>query len=342
MQKSDFYFDLPKELIAQEPCEPRDAARLLCLGRASGELRHAVFRDLPGLLQPGDLLVVNNSKVLPARLIGHKEGTGAVCELLLLRQVKGDVWECLAKPGKRLHAGTRIIFGDGTLTAVVRDTMEDGNKHAEFFYDTPTLYEKLDAFGKMPLPPYIQKQLDDQSQYQTVYAKELGSAAAPTAGLHFTPELMDTLRKEGVRFAEVTLHVGLGTFRPVKEDDILDHKMHSEWYSVSEETARLIRETRAAGRRVIAVGTTSCRTLEAVATKYGEVRACSGDTDIFIYPGYQYKAIDALITNFHLPESTLIMLVSAFCGYENTMRAYRVAVEEKYRFFSFGDAMYIG
>ena len=342
MQKSDFYFDLPKELIAQEPCEPRDAARLLCLGRASGELRHAVFRDLPGLLQPGDLLVVNNSKVLPARLIGHKEGTGAVCELLLLRQVKGDVWECLAKPGKRLHAGTRIIFGDGTLTAVVRDTMEDGNKHAEFFYDTPTLYEKQDAFGKMPLPPYIQKQLDDQSQYQTVYAKELGSAAAPTAGLHFTPELMDTLRKEGVRFAEVTLHVGLGTFRPVKEDDILDHKMHSEWYSVSEETARLIRETKAAGRRVIAVGTTSCRTLEAVATKYGEVRACSGDTDIFIYPGYQYKAIDALITNFHLPESTLIMLVSAFCGYENTMRAYRVAVEEKYRFFSFGDAMYIG
>ena len=323
-------------------CEPRDAARLLCLGRASGELRHAVFRDLPGLLQPGDLLVVNNSKVLPARLIGHKEGTGAVCELLLLRQVKGDVWECLAKPGKRLHAGTRIIFGDGTLTAVVRDTMEDGNKHAEFFYDTPTLYEKLDAFGKMPLPPYIQKQLDDQSQYQTVYAKELGSAAAPTAGLHFTPELMDTLRKEGVRFAEVTLHVGLGTFRPVKEDDILDHKMHSEWYSVSEETARLIRETKAAGRRVIAVGTTSCRTLEAVATKYGEVRACSGDTDIFIYPGYQYKAIDGLITNFHLPESTLIMLVSAFCGYENTMRAYRVAVKEKYRFFSFGDAMYIG
>ena len=341
MQKSDFYFDLPKELIAQEPCEPRDAARLLCLGRASGELRHAVFRDLPGLLQPGDLLVVNNSKVLPARLIGHKEGTGAVCELLLLRQVKGDVWECLAKPGKRLHAGTRIIFGDGTLTAVVRDTMEDGNKHAEFFYDTPTLYEKLDAFGKMPLPPYIQKQLDDQSQYQTVYAKELGSAAAPTAGLHFTPELMDTLRKEGVRFAEVTLHVGLGTFRPVKEDDILDHKMHSEWYSVSEETARLIRETKAAGRRVIAVGTTSCRTLEAVATKYGEVRACSGDTDIFIYPGYKFKVLDCLITNFHLPESTLIMLVSALAGREHVLAAYEEAVKERYRFFSFGDAMFI-
>ena len=341
MQKSDFYFDLPKELIAQEPCEPRDAARLLCLGRASGELRHAVFRDLPGLLQPGDLLVVNNSKVLPARLIGHKEGTGAVCELLLLRQVKGDVWECLAKPGKRLHAGTRIIFGDGTLTAVVRDTMEDGNKHAEFFYDTPTLYEKLDAFGKMPLPPYIQKQLDDQSQYQTVYAKELGSAAAPTAGLHFTPELMDTLRKEGVRFAEVTLHVGLGTFRPVKEDDILDHKMHSEWYSISEETAQAICRTKAAGHRVIAVGTTSCRTLEAAAARYGEIRACSGDTDIFIYPGFSFRVLDGLITNFHLPESTLIMLVSAFYGYERTMLAYAAAVKENYRFFSFGDAMMI-
>lgn len=341
MQKSDFYFDLPKDLIAQEPCEPRDAARLMCLGRASGELRHAVFHDLPELLMPGDLLVVNNSKVLPARLIGHKESTGAVCELLLLRQVKGNIWECLAKPGKRLHTGTRVIFGDGTLTAVIRDTLEDGNKYAEFFYNTPTLYEKLDVFGKMPLPPYIQKQLDDQSQYQTVYAKELGSAAAPTAGLHFTPELMDMLRRKGIRFAEVTLHVGLGTFRPVKEDDILDHKMHSEWYSVSEETARLVQETKASGCRVIAVGTTSCRTLEAVAAKYGEVRAGSGDTDIFIYPGYQYKAIDGLITNFHLPESTLIMLVSAFCGYENTMHAYRVAVEKKYRFFSFGDAMLI-
>ena len=341
MQKSDFYFDLPKELIAQEPCEPRDAARLLCLGRASGELRHAVFRDLPGLLQPGDLLVVNNSKVLPARLIGHKEGTGAVCELLLLRQVKGDVWECLAKPGKRLHAGTRIIFGDGTLTAVVRDTMEDGNKHAEFFYDTPTLYEKLDAFGKMPLPPYITKQLEDQSQYQTVYAKELGSAAAPTAGLHFTPELMDTIRAKGVNIAEVTLHVGLGTFRPVQEDEITDHKMHSEWYCIDEKTAQMIRDTKAAGHRVIAVGTTSCRTLEAVAAKYGEIRACSGNTSIFLYPGVKFNCIDGLITNFHLPESTLIMLVSALYGYEKTMAAYKVAVEERYRFFSFGDAMLI-
>ena len=342
MLKKDFWYDLPKELIAQEPADPRDAARLMVLDRKNDKILHSVFHELPHYLEKGDLLVVNNSKVLPARLMGTKVPTGAVCELLLLRQVKGDTWECLARPGKRMQPGTKVEFGDGSLTAVVDETLPDGNKYVTFTYDTETLYEKLDEFGKMPLPPYIQKQLDDQSQYQTVYAKELGSAAAPTAGLHFTPELMDTLRKEGVRFAEVTLHVGLGTFRPVKEDDILDHKMHSEWYSVSEETARLIRETKAAGRRVIAVGTTSCRTLEAVATKYGEVRACSGDTDIFIYPGYQYKAIDGLITNFHLPESTLIMLVSAFCGYENTMRAYRVAVEEKYRFFSFGDAMYIG
>ncbi len=342
MQKSDFNFDLPQELIAQEPCDPRDAARLLCLGRADGAMSHRIFRDLPDILTSGDLLVVNNSKVLPARLMGRKEGGGAVCELLLLRQVRGDVWECLARPGKRLHTGTRIEFGDGTLTAVIRATLDDGNKYAEFFYDTATLYEKLDAFGKMPLPPYIQKQLEDQSQYQTVYARELGSAAAPTAGLHFTPELMRKLCARGVGFAEVTLHVGLGTFRPVKEDNILDHKMHSEWYSVSEETAARVRETKASGGRVIAVGTTSCRTLEAIAAKYGEVRACSGDTDIFIYPGYQFRAIDGLITNFHLPESTLIMLVSAFCGYENTMRAYKEAVAQRYRFFSFGDAMYIG
>ena len=341
MQKSDFYFDLPKELIAQEPCEPRDAARLLCMGRRDGALRHRIFHDLPNLLQPGALLVVNNAKVLPARLIGHKEGTGAVCELLLLRQVRGDIWECLAKPGKRLHPGNRVVFGDGTLTAEILETREDGNKLAAFSYDTETLYEKLDAFGKMPLPPYIQKQLEDQSQYQTVYAKELGSAAAPTAGLHFTPELMAALQARGIGFAEVTLHVGLGTFRPVKEDNILEHKMHSEWYSISEETAAGINAAKAAGGRVIAVGTTSCRTLEAAATKYGAIRACSGDTDIFIYPGYEYKAIDGLITNFHLPESTLIMLVSAFCGYDNTMNAYKEAVARRYRFFSFGDAMLI-
>ncbi|MEG0910566.1 MAG: tRNA preQ1(34) S-adenosylmethionine ribosyltransferase-isomerase QueA [Ruthenibacterium sp.] len=338
MLKSDFYFELPKELIAQEPCEPRDAARLLCMDKTNGAISHHIFNELPQLLQSGDLLVVNNSKVLPARLIGHKPETGAVCEILLLREVKGDVWECLAKPGKRLKAGAQVVFGDGSLTATIEDTMEDGNKLVSFEYDTQTLYEKLDAFGKMPLPPYIQKQLEDNSQYQTVYAKELGSAAAPTAGLHFTPELMDTLQKSGIGFAEVTLHVGLGTFRPVKEDDILDHKMHSEWYSISNETAAAIQKTKQSGHRVIAVGTTSCRTLESAYQKHGEIKACSGDTDIFIYPGYTFGIMDGLITNFHLPESTLIMLVSAFCGYENTMQAYRTAVTEKYRFFSFGDA----
>ena len=285
--------------------------------------------------------MVNNSKVLPARLVGTKVPTGAVCEVLLLHQVKGDTWECLAKPGKRLQPGTVVSFGDGTLTATIDSTMEDGNKYVTFHYDTETLYEKLDEFGKMPLPPYITKQLEDQSQYQTVYAQELGSAAAPTAGLHFTPELMEKIKAKGVEIAEVTLHVGLGTFRPVKEDEISDHKMHTEWYSVSPETAQKINDTHAAGHRVIAVGTTSCRTLESVAARYGEIRACSGDTDIFLYPGVEFHCIDGLITNFHLPESTLIMLVSAFCGYENTMHAYKVAVEEKYRFFSFGDAMLI-
>lgn len=342
MQKHDFWYDLPKELIAQEPCLPRDAARLLCLGRQSGEISHHIFHELPALLHAGDLLVVNNSKVLPARLIGHKAETGAVCELLLLREESRDVWECLARPGKKLKPGVRVVFGDGTLTAEILETREDGNKLVRFSYDTDTLYEKLDAFGKMPLPPYITKQLDDGSQYQTVYAKELGSAAAPTAGLHFTPELMETLRQKGVRFAEVTLHVGLGTFRPVKEETVEDHVMHSEWYSISEETAALINRTKQEGGRVIAVGTTSCRTLEAAAGAHdGKICACSGDTDIFIYPGYTFRCIDGLITNFHLPESTLIMLVSAFCGYESTMNAYRVAVEDKYRFFSFGDAMLI-
>lgn len=340
MLKKDFWFDLPPEQIAQEPAEPRDAARLMVLGRQDGHIEHRVFHDLPDLLHAGDLLVVNNSKVLPARLIGSKD-TGAVCELLLLHQVKGDEWECLAKPGKRLKEGAVIHFGDGSLTARILQTLPDGNKRVEFSYDTATLYEKLDQFGRMPLPPYITKQLEDQSQYQTVYAKELGSAAAPTAGLHFTPELLDTLQKMGVGVTQVTLHVGLGTFRPVKEDDILDHVMHSEWYSVSEENAEAIRRTKANGGRVIAVGTTSCRTLEAVAEKYGEIRACCGDTDIFLYPGKPFRCINGLITNFHLPESTLIMLVAGFCGYENTMHAYKVAVEEKYRFFSFGDAMLI-
>ena len=340
MLKKDFWFDLPPEQIAQEPAEPRDAARLMVLGRQDGHIEHRVFHELPALLHAGDLLVVNNCKVLPARLIGSKD-TGAVCELLLLHQVKGDEWECLAKPGKRMKEGTIVRFGDGSLTARVLQTLPDGNKRVEFSYDTATLYEKLDQFGRMPLPPYITKQLEDQSQYQTVYAKELGSAAAPTAGLHFTPELLDTLQKQGIEITQITLHVGLGTFRPVKEDDIQDHVMHSEWYSVSEENAEAIRRTKANGGRVIAVGTTSCRTLEAVAEKYGEIRACCGNTDIFLYPGKPFRCIDGLITNFHLPESTLIMLVAGFCGYENTMHAYQVAVQEKYRFFSFGDAMLI-
>ncbi len=341
MLKKDFDYDLPKELIAQEPCCPRDAARLLCLTSENAEMRHDVFKNLPDLLNAGDLLVVNNSKVLPARLIGHKEPTGAVCELLLLRQIQESVWECLAKPGKRLHIGNTITFGDGTLQAEILSTAEDGNKTVRFTYNTKTLYEKLDEFGKMPLPPYIQTQLDDNTQYQTVYAKEIGSAAAPTAGLHFTEELFARLHKKGIRTAEITLHVGLGTFRPVKEDMVLDHKMHSEWYSVTEETAALIRDTKAAGKRVIAVGTTSCRTLETIGSKYGTVQACSGDTDIFIYPGYTFTVLDGLITNFHLPESTLIMLVSAFYGYDKTMAAYKAAVAEQYRFFSFGDAMLI-
>ena len=341
MLKKDFWYDLPKELIAQEPASPRDSARLMVLSQKDDSIQHKIFRDLPDFLEPGDLLVVNNSKVLPARIVGIKQPTGAVCELLLLRQVKGGQWECLAKPGKRMQVGTKVSFGDGSLTAVVDETLEDGNKYVTFYYDTETLYEKLDEFGKMPLPPYITKQLEDQSQYQTVYAKELGSAAAPTAGLHFTPELMDTIRAKGVGIAEVTLHVGLGTFRPVQEDEITDHKMHSEWYSISEETAQRIRDTKAAGHRVIAVGTTSCRTLEAVAAKYGEIRACSGNTSIFLYPGVKFNCIDGLVTNFHLPESTLIMLIAALYGYDKTMHAYKVAVEEKYRFFSFGDAMLI-
>ena len=341
MLKKDFWYDLPKELIAQSPADPRDSARLMVLHRDSDVIEHAVFCDLPRYLEPGDLLVVNNSKVLPARLMGTKVPTGAVCELLLLRQVKGDTWECLARPGKRMQPGTKVAFGDGTLTAVVDETLPDGNKNVTFTYDTETLYEKLDQFGKMPLPPYITKQLEDQSQYQTVYAKELGSAAAPTAGLHFTPGLLDTLRAQGIDVAEVTLHVGLGTFRPVSEEKIEDHAMHSEWYSVSQETAHAVHRARSAGHRVIAVGTTSCRTLEAVWSDHGDIVPCSGNTNIFLYPGRELHAIDGLITNFHLPESTLIMLIAAFYGYDKTMAAYHKAVQERYRFFSFGDAMLI-
>lgn len=341
MLKSDFFYDLPKELIAQEPCIPRDSARLLVLGRKSGNISHKIFNQLENYLNDGDLLVVNNSKVLPARLIGKKIPTGAVCELLLLRQHSNNQWECLAKPGKRMQEGTHLEFGDGSLKATVISSEANGNKYVEFSYNTSTLFEKLDEFGKMPLPPYIVKQLDDQTQYQTVYAKELGSSAAPTAGLHFTPELMQSLQNKGVNFAEVTLHVGLGTFRPVKENDILDHKMHSEWFSISKENADAINTAKKNGKRVIAVGTTSCRTLEAAFAQRGKIEEMSADTDIFIYPDYKFNVIDGLITNFHLPESTLIMLVSAFCSYDSTMNAYKTAVNENYRFFSFGDAMLI-
>lgn len=341
MLKKDFWYDLPKELIAQEPADPRDSARMMVLSRRDEQITHKVFRDLTDYLEAGDVLVLNNSKVLPARLMGTKVPTGAVCELLLLRQVRGDTWECLARPGKRMQPGTKVSFGDGTLTAVVDETLEDGNKYVTFSYDTDTLYEKLDEFGKMPLPPYITTQLEDQSQYQTVYAKELGSAAAPTAGLHFTPELLTQIREKGIQIAEVTLHVGLGTFRPVSEESIEDHQMHTEWYCVDEKAATLINEAREGGHRVIAVGTTSCRTLESVWAKYGKIIPCSGNTGIFLYPGIDLHAIDGLVTNFHLPESTLIMLISAFYGYEKTMAAYKVAVEQQYRFFSFGDAMLI-
>ena len=341
MLKKDFWYDLPKELIAQEPADPRDSARLMVLDRKNDSIKHEIFHDLPDHLNAGDVLVINNSKVLPARLIGDKVPTGAVCEVLLLRQAKGDTWECLARPGRRMQAGTKLKFGDGSLTAVVDETLPDGNKLVTFTYDTQTLYEKLDEFGKMPLPPYITKQLEDQSQYQTVYAKELGSAAAPTAGLHFTPELLKTIENKGVKIVEVTLHVGLGTFRPVNEESIEDHHMHTEWYCVDEAAATAINEARANGHRVVAVGTTSCRTLEAVWARYGKIVPCSGSTDIFLYPGVELHAIDALVTNFHLPESTLIMLIAAFYGYEKTMAAYKVAVQEKYRFFSFGDAMLI-
>lgn len=299
-----------------------------------------MFSELPGLLRAGDVLVLNDSKVLPARLIGERE-SGGVCEVLLLRQREGDVWECLARPGKRMRVGSQVVFGDGTLRGTILETLPSGGKLVRFSYDTPSLYEKLDAFGRMPTPPYITAQLRDNSDYQTVYAKHPGSAAAPTAGLHFTPQLLQILQEKGVKVASITLHVGLGTFRPVQEETIEDHPMHSEWYSIEEEAAQSIRDARENGGRVIAVGTTSCRTLEAVASQYGRVQAASGDTDIFIYPGYIFKAIDGLITNFHLPESTLLMLVSAFSGYENTMNAYHVAVEEQYRFYSFGDTMLI-
>lgn len=340
MKTSDFYYDLPKELIAQTPVEPRDSSRLLILGRNNGEIEHKHFYDIIKYLHEGDLLVVNDSRVLPARIFGIKEETGARVEFLLLKQISGNKWETLCKPGKKAKEGTKFTFGDGLLKATVVEVKDDGNRVVDFECDE-NFFAALDKIGQMPLPPYITEELKDKERYQTVYSHELGSAAAPTAGLHFTKELMDRIREKGINIANVTLHVGLGTFRPVKVDDVTNHKMHSEHYEVPEETAKLIKQTKENGGRVIAVGTTSCRTLESVATQYGEIIACDGFTDIFIYPGYKFKVLDGLITNFHLPESTLIMLVSAFAGFDNVMNAYKNAVDEKYRFFSFGDAMFI-
>lgn len=340
MKRSDFGYELPKELIAQSPVEPRDAARMLVLGRESGAYVDSCFNQLDEYLEAGDLLILNDTKVLPARIYGVKEGTGAHVEFLLLTPRGNDVWEVLAGPGKRAKPGSRFVFGGGLMHAEILEVIEGGNRLAKLSYDG-NFYNVLEKIGEMPLPPYITQKLEDQSQYQTIYARENGSAAAPTAGLHFTGGLFDRLEKKGVKKAFVTLHVGLGTFRPVKEENIEDHLMHSEHYYMPEETARMIRETKRNGGRVIAVGTTSCRTLESVATFNGQIKEAEGWTDIFIYPGYEFKCMDGLITNFHLPESTLIMLVSAFCGYENTMNAYRHAVEERYRFFSFGDAMLI-
>lgn len=340
MNTSDFYYELPDELIAQTPIEPRDSSRLLVLGRNSGEIEHKHFYNIIDYLNEGDCLVVNDSRVIPARIYGVKAETGARVEFLLLKQVSGNKWETLCKPGKKAKEGTKFTFGDGIMTAEVVEVKEDGNRIVDFKCDE-NFFSALDKIGQMPLPPYITEKLEDQERYQTVYSNELGSAAAPTAGLHFTNELMDKIIAKGVKIAYVTLHVGLGTFRPVKVEDVTKHKMHSEHYEVPEETARIIKETKESGKRVISVGTTSCRTLESVATQYGEVKACDGWTDIFIYPGYEFKVLDGLITNFHLPKSTLIMLVSAFAGYDNIMNAYKVAVSEKYRFFSFGDAMAI-
>ena len=339
MKKSDFYFDLPEELIAQTPLEKRDASRLLLLDRETGEITHKHFYDLPDYLNPGDCLVLNDSRVLPARLMGNRLTGGAV-EVVLLRDLGGGKWECLTRPGRKTRPGTDLTFGEGLLTATVTDALDDGNKVLQFHYEGIFL-EILDQLGKMPLPPYIKAELQDRERYQTVYSRELGSAAAPTAGLHFTEELLDRIRAKGVKVCFVTLHVGLGTFRPVKEEDILDHVMHSEYCVIPEETARTINETKASGGRVVAVGTTSCRTLESFTEPDGTVLAKGGWTDIFIYPGYTFKCIDALVTNFHLPESTLIMLVSALAGREHILHAYETAVRERYRFFSFGDAMFI-
>ncbi len=340
MKTSDFYFELPQELIAQDPLEDRAASRLLVLNRRTGERAHRHFREIREYLHPGDCLVINNTRVIPARLIGTRVGTEAKIEILLLKRKEEKVWETLVKPGKKARVGTRISFGEGILVGEVIDVVEEGNRLIRFTYEG-IFEEILDQLGQMPLPPYITHQLKDKNRYQTVYAKYDGSAAAPTAGLHFTPELLEEIRAMGVNIAEVTLHVGLGTFRPVKVEDVANHHMHSEFYQVDEETAALINRTKESGGRIISVGTTSCRTLESAADGNGRVKAGSGWTDIFIYPGYRFQIIDGLITNFHLPESTLLMLVSALAGKENVLAAYEEAVKERYRFFSFGDAMLI-
>ena len=340
MKTSDFYYDLPQELIAQTPIQRRDASRLMTLDKRTGETGHRHFYDLPSLLRPGDCLILNDSRVLPARLLGQRLPGGGSCEVLLLIDRGENVWECLVRPGRKLRPGARLTFGNGELTAQVVGEAEGGNRLVHFFYQGIFL-EVLDRLGKMPLPPYIKEELQDRERYQTVYSRVLGSAAAPTAGLHFTPELLASLERQGIGVGYVTLHVGLGTFRPVKEEEITDHQMHSEYCVIPPETADLVNETRAKGGRVICVGTTSCRTLESWAGEDGRMKPSAGWTDIYIYPGYRFKVMDALITNFHLPESTLIMLVSALAGRENVLAAYREAVAERYRFFSFGDAMFI-
>ena len=340
MKTSDFYYDLPHELIAQTPIEKRDTSRLMTLDRATGAVGHHHFYDLPDFLRPGDCLILNNSRVLPARLVGQRLPGGGICEVLLLNDRGENIWECLVRPGRKLRKGTKLSFGNGELTAEIVEQLEEGGRLIRFDYEGIFL-EVLEHLGRMPLPPYIKEELQDQERYQTVYSKVLGSAAAPTAGLHFTPELLDIIQRKGVRIGYVTLHVGLGTFRPVKEDAIEDHHMHSHSCPTRQETADLINETRASGGRCICVGTTSCRTLESWAADDGHMEARSGWTDIYIYPGYKFKVMDGLVTNFHLPESTLIMLVSAFAGREHVLSAYAEAVRERYRFFSFGDAMFI-
>ncbi|MDD3368580.1 MAG: tRNA preQ1(34) S-adenosylmethionine ribosyltransferase-isomerase QueA [Lachnospiraceae bacterium] len=340
LKKSDFYFDLPQELIAQDPLEDRSSSRLFMLDKETGQTEHHVFRDIVEYLNSGDCLVLNNTKVIPARLMGTKVDTGAAIEVLLLKRQDNDVWETLVKPGKKARPGTKLTFGDGSLTAEVIDVVEEGDRLIKFHYEG-IFEEVLDRLGEMPLPPYITHKLQDKNRYQTVYAKYEGSAAAPTAGLHFTNELLEKITEKGVKIAYVTLHVGLGTFRPVKEEKILDHHMHSEFYRITREAADTINEAKASGHRVICVGTTSCRTVESAADENGKLAPCSGNTEIFIYPGYKFKVLDALITNFHLPESTLVMLVSALAGKDHVLQAYEEAIKERYRFFSFGDAMFI-